>query len=202
LHAKKEKIIKTLFFLNFLFFYLPKHCLGKKIFNRMMIIFAFMKKLLIAIFLVILSSGCVNKMAVENGDQVSVEYSGKLDDNTVFDSNVGKSPLIFTAGAGQMIAGFDAAVIGMNINQEKTFTLPPEQAYGNRMEDLIQRVNQSELKAAIGTEPIIGMVLSASNGMNGTITGISEGIVIVDFNHELAGKSLTFTIKILGIQKK
>lgn len=161
-----------------------------------------MKKLLIAIFLVILSSGCVNKMAVENGDQVSVEYSGKLDDNTVFDSNVGKSPLIFTAGAGQMIAGFDAAVIGMNINQEKTFTLPPEQAYGNRMEDLIQRVNQSELKAAIGTEPIIGMVLSASNGMNGTITGISEGIVIVDFNHELAGKSLTFTIKILGIQKK
>lgn len=168
----------------------------------MMIIFAFMKKLLIAIFLVILSSGCVNKMAVENGDQVSLEYTGKLDDNTVFDSNVGKSPLNFTAGAGQMIAGFDSAVIGMNVNQEKTFTLPPEQAYGNKRDDLIQRVNQSELKAAIGVEPAVGMALTASNGMNGTITNISNGMVSIDFNHELAGKSLTFTIKILNIQKK
>ncbi|MFA5303589.1 MAG: peptidylprolyl isomerase [Candidatus Nanoarchaeia archaeon] len=161
-----------------------------------------MKKLLIAIFLVIMLSGCVSKMVVENGDKVSLEYTGTLEDGTVFDSNIGKDALNFTAGAGQMIAGFDAAVIGMSVGQEKTFTLPPEQAYGAKQEGLVQKINQSELKASIGTEPVIGMVLSASNGMSGTITNISEGIVSVDFNHELAGKSLTFTIKILDIQKK
>ncbi|MFA5333515.1 MAG: peptidylprolyl isomerase [Candidatus Nanoarchaeia archaeon] len=161
-----------------------------------------MKKLLIALFLVILLSGCVNKMFVENGDQVFLEYTGTLEDGTVFDSNVGKDALNFTAGAGQMIAGFDAAVIGMSVGQGKTFTLPPEQAYGAKREELVQKINQSELKASIGTEPAIGMVLSASNGMSGTITNISEGIVSVDFNHELAGKSLTFTIKILDIKKK
>jgi FKBP-type peptidyl-prolyl cis-trans isomerase SlyD len=161
-----------------------------------------MKKLLIPMFLIILLSGCVNKMVIENGDQVSLEYTGTLSDGTVFDSNAGKDALVFTAGAGQMIAGFDAAVIGMNIGEEKTFTLPPEQAYGIRRDDLIQRINQSELKTLIGAEPAIGMVLSASNGMSGTITNISEGIVSVDFNHELAGKTLTFSIKILDIQKK
>lgn len=160
-----------------------------------------MKKLLIALLLVILVSGCVNQMVIENGDQVSLEYTGTLADGTVFDSNVGKSALTFTAGAGQMIAGFDSAVIGMVMGQEKTFTLPPEQAYGNRREELVQKINLSELKAAIGMDPAVGMSLSASNGMQGIVTNISEGIVSVDFNHELAGKSLTFKIKILEINK-
>ncbi|MDD4353118.1 MAG: peptidylprolyl isomerase [Candidatus Nanoarchaeia archaeon] len=161
-----------------------------------------MKKLLIYLIFVILLSGCVNKMNIENGDQVSLEYTGTLSDGTVFDSNVGQNALEFTAGAGQMIAGFDTAVIGMSIGQEKTFTLPPEQAYGNKRDELIQNINKSELKEAIGTEPVVGMPLSASNGMSGMITLISNEVVSIDFNHELAGKSLTFTIKILDIKKK
>lgn len=161
-----------------------------------------MKKLLISLIFLILLSGCVNKMTIENGDQVSLEYTGTLSDGTVFDSNVGKDALTFNAGAGQMIKGFDDAVIGMSVGEEKTFTLPPEEAYGNKRDDMIQRMNESELKTALGTEPIVGMTLSASNGMNGIITNISEGMVSIDFNHELAGKSLTFKIKILDIKKK
>ncbi len=161
-----------------------------------------MKKLLILLSLIVLSSGCVNKMVIENGDQVSLEYTGTLNDGTIFDSNVGKDALTFTAGAGQMIAGFDAAVVGMNVGEEKTFTLAPSEAYGERNEEYVQKMNASELKNIIGQEPIIGMVLTASNGARGTIIDISEGFASIDFNHELAGKSLTFKIKILDIKKK
>jgi peptidylprolyl isomerase len=161
-----------------------------------------MKKLLIPLVLLILLSGCANKMTIENGDQVSLEYTGNLNDGTIFDSNVGKDALVFTAGAGQMIKGFDDAVVGMSVGEEKTFTLAPEDAYGNIKEDMVQKLNLSELKTSIGTEPVIGMVLNAANGMSGKITNISEKIVSIDFNHELAGKSLTFKIKILDIKKK
>ena len=69
-------------------------------------------------------------MKVKQGDKVKVHYTGTLEDGTEFDSSEGKDPLEFTAGAGQMIKGFDEAVIGMEVNEEKEIKIPPEQAYG------------------------------------------------------------------------
>jgi peptidylprolyl isomerase len=180
--------------LFFYFFYL-------NIFNIKVNDFVAMKKLLILLPLIILSSGCVNNMGIVNGDLVSLEYTGTLSDGTVFDSNVGGQALTFTAGAGQMIAGFDAAVIGMGIGEEKTFTLAPSEAYGERNEDYVQKLNATDLKNILGQEPIVGMVLTAGNGASGKIISIADGIVSIDFNHELAGKALTFKIKILDVKK-
>ncbi|MDD2678901.1 MAG: peptidylprolyl isomerase, partial [Candidatus Nanoarchaeia archaeon] len=134
-------------------------------------------------------------------DTVSLHYTGTLEDGAVFDSSVGKQPLTFTAGAGQMISGFDSAVMGMGVGDKKTFTLSPSQAYGEVRQDLIHGMGKADLMNALGQEPAVGMVLSASNGMTGTITNISNEIVSIDFNHELAGKALTFTIEVVDIKK-
>ena len=74
---------------------------------------------------------------VEKGDAVSVHYTGKLEDGSVFDSSVGREPLPFRVGAGQMIRGFDAGVVGMKVGDKKTLTIPPEDAYGVANPDMI-----------------------------------------------------------------
>jgi FKBP-type peptidyl-prolyl cis-trans isomerase len=75
-------------------------------------------------------SSAKNAAVVKTGDTVKVDYTGKLENGTVFDSSEGKQPLEFEVGAGQMISGFDKGVIGMKVGQTKTLTLPPEEAYG------------------------------------------------------------------------
>jgi len=74
--------------------------------------------------------GVAHDGVVKAGDVVAVDYTGKLEDGTVFDSSEGRQPLMFEVGAGQMIAGFDAGVVGMKLGESKTLTIPPEQAYG------------------------------------------------------------------------
>ena len=86
-------------------------------------------KQVIPILLILLLVGCVS-VGVKKGDRVKVHYTGKLEDGSVFDSSIGKDPLEFTAGAGQMIKGFDSAVIGMEVGEEKEVKIPPEEAYG------------------------------------------------------------------------
>ena len=160
-----------------------------------------MKKLLISLAFVLIISGCADNMAIKQGDMVSLEYTGTLSDGSVFDSNKGGQALTFTAGAGQMIAGFDAAVIGMGIGDEKTFSLPPSQAYGEVSQELIQQIKVSELAKTIGQEPQMGMVLMTPQGHSGRITSLENDFATIDFNHELAGKELTFSIKIIDVKK-
>lgn len=85
---------------------------------------------LLPILLILLLVGC-QTMAVKKGDRVKVHYTGTLEDGSEFDSSIGKDPLEFTAGAGQMIKGFDDAIIGMEVDEEKTIKIPPEEAYGS-----------------------------------------------------------------------
>jgi FKBP-type peptidyl-prolyl cis-trans isomerase 2 len=145
------------------------------------------------------------------GDVVEVDYIGRLENGTVFDTSVEAEakkaklplrekyePLRFTVGAGQMITGFDAAVVGMKEGDEKNATIPPEQAYGKKREDLVLSIPVSNIQ---GGDVEVGMVLVSSN-MRGVVTDISGGNATVDFNHELAGKTLVFTIKMVKIEKK
>ncbi|MBI4019274.1 MAG: peptidylprolyl isomerase [Candidatus Aenigmarchaeota archaeon] len=140
-------------------------------------------------------------MAVEKGDHIFVDYTGTLGDGTVFDSSEGKEPLEFDAGAGQMIKGFDDAVIGMKKGETKSVTIAAKDAYGERSEDNVIGVSLTKIRDAGIIDPKVGDVLSMS-GQPVKIVSIDGGIVRVDANHPLAGKDLTFKIKVVDIRKK
>jgi FKBP-type peptidyl-prolyl cis-trans isomerase 2 len=135
------------------------------------------------------------------GDTVNVSYTGTFTNGTVFDSSVGKQPLQFTVGSGQLIKGFDQGVIGMRLNEQKTITIPANEAYGEVNPALIVPVPSN----AFGNQTMrVGMVVSATtNGIvnQGMVTAVNNTTVMVDFNPPLAGKTLIFTIKVLAIKK-
>ncbi|MFZ2499860.1 MAG: peptidylprolyl isomerase [Methanosarcina sp.] len=147
---------------------------------------------------------------VENGDAVSVDYVGKLEDGTVFDTSVkeaaieagmynemrGYKPLTFTVGAGQMIKGFDDGVVGMRVGEEKTLKIPPEEAYGEYREELSSEIPVD----AVDFTPEVGMQLATETGMRGIVTKVSENNFVIDFNHELAGKTLIFEVKVVSLE--
>ncbi|MBI5554169.1 MAG: peptidylprolyl isomerase [Candidatus Diapherotrites archaeon] len=139
-------------------------------------------------------------MTVAKGDTIKVDYRGTLLDGTEFDSSAGRGPLEFVAGAGQMIKGFDEAVIGMKLGEEKKITLPPQEAYGYPKPELFQSVPLEVLRQN-GIEPKVGLSLTTSTGQRGIITEISDSNAVINFNHELAGKTLVFYLKVMDIQK-
>ena len=155
----------------------------------------------------------VNKnMAAAKGDTVSVNYIGKLDTGELFDTSIKEeaqkagmplrpsyAPLSFKVGAGQMIPGFDAAVVGMKIGEEKTATLLPAQAYGERSTDAVISVPLDKIGNSTGIK--VGALLYAQNGATGKVTAVNSTTATVDFNSELAGKTLVFTIRMVNITK-
>lgn len=137
----------------------------------------------------------------KKGDSVKVHYTGKLDDGTVFDSSVGREPLDFTVGAGQLIAGFDEAVVGMAAGEKKTVRIAAEQAYGPHNPEMTLQVPRSDLPADI--QPELGMQLEASqeggHSMVVTVVEVTDESVTFDANHPLAGKALTFDIEVVEL---
>jgi peptidylprolyl isomerase len=137
----------------------------------------------------------------KQGDSVKVHYTGKLDDGTVFDSSVGREPLDFTVGAGQLIAGFDEAVVGMALGEKKTVRIAAEQAYGPHNPEMTLQVPRSDLPADI--QPELGMQLEASqeggHSMVVTVVEVTDESVTFDANHPLAGKALTFEIEVVEL---
>ena len=162
------------------------------------------KNLLIIIGIIVIASvllitpSITGGAVIKAGDNISLDYTGKLTDGTVFDTSIGKQPFAFIAGAGQTISGFDNAVLGMKLGEEKTFTIAPEDAYGNRIDELIIDMNKTELTEMIGVEPYIGMELYSETG-SVTVVGLNDENATIDLNHPLAGKELVFNIKILKI---
>nr|QNO54109.1 trigger factor [Methanosarcinales archaeon ANME-1 ERB7]QNO56591.1 trigger factor [Methanosarcinales archaeon ANME-1 ERB7]QNO56626.1 trigger factor [Methanosarcinales archaeon ANME-1 ERB7] len=135
------------------------------------------------------------------GDTIRVHYTGTLDNGTVFDSSVGREPLQFTIGLGQMIPGFDKGVVGLNLNESKTITIPADQAYGQYRADLVQVAARDQFPP--DSELEVGQVLQVSQP-NGqiilvTITNVTDTNVTLDANRPLAGKNLTFEIQLVEI---
>ncbi len=161
--------------------------------------------LLIALLsgIVLLTSGCSGSSAVAgDGDTVRVDYTGTLEDGTTFDTSVGREPLEFTLGAGQMIPGFETAVYGLKIGQSKTVTIPAEEAYGRHRDDLITVVEREQLPADL--DPKIDQQLRMQQTDGSTVivivTDVSETTITVDANHPLAGEDLTFEIELVEIK--
>lgn len=136
--------------------------------------------------------------AVKKGDKIKVDYTGKLLDGSVFDSSIGREPLEFIVGAGQMIKGFDSGVIGMKIGETKTITLSPQEAYGEHDPALLRTFNANQLPDFNKLKP--GMVLTATNGQTYPVVEVNDTNAVIDFNPPLAGKTLVFEIKLLSIE--
>jgi len=134
---------------------------------------------------------------VKEGDNVSVHYAGKLENGNIFDSSIGKQPLSFTVGAGQMIKGFDDAVVGMKAGDIKTATLPPEEAYGTVDPNKIITFDKNNVPDFDKME--VGQSVVAGNGVPGKIISKDENSLVIDFNHDLAGKTLIFEIQLVSI---
>jgi peptidylprolyl isomerase len=138
---------------------------------------------------------------VKDGDLVKVHYTGKLVNGEQFDSSVGREPLEFTVGAGQMIKGFDDAMPGMNLGEKKTINIAPEDGYGPRSEDAIIEFPKENVPADMKLEPGMPLTLSNQAGqpVQVIVVEVKEEVIILDANHFLAGQELIFDIELVEI---
>ena len=136
----------------------------------------------------------------KKGDTVRIHYTGKLDDGRQFDSSEGGEPLEFTLGQRQVIAGFENAVEGMTPGDEKTVAIEPEQAYGKRDENLVQKVARDrfpdDAKVEVGTQ---FQASTQSGPVVVTVVDMDDEEVTVDANHMLAGQRLTFALRLVEV---
>jgi peptidylprolyl isomerase len=145
----------------------------------------------------------------KKGDKVKVHYTGRLEGGDVFDSSecsddecgCGAGPLEFTVGKGEVIRGFEKAVVGMNVGDKKTLTIPAKDAYGKRNEEMVVTLDRSDVPEDVAPEVGMRLEVTQENGQDFpvTITEVSETHVTIDANHPLAGMDLTFDIRLVEI---
>lgn len=155
-------------------------------------------------------------MSIATGDSVTLEYTGRLDDGTVFDTSreaVAQenglaeaqpdreyAPLTFEVGADQVITGMEAELIGLDSGTSTTITVPPGDAYGEWTEERVQEFDTEELQEMVGGHELTeGAYLEAQNGQPGELIHVDEESVRVDFNPELAGETLEFDVEIVDV---
>lgn len=135
---------------------------------------------------------------IEKGSKVKVHYTGKFEDNNIFDSSVDKDPLEFVVGEGMLIPGFENGVIGLDAGDKKTIEIQPEEAYGPFREELINEVPRQNLPEGVQ----VGQMLQAQTDQ-GPITVVlvelTEEVGKIDANHPLAGKKLIFDLEVLNV---
>ncbi len=141
-------------------------------------------------------------MVIEKGNNVVIEYEGRLENGQVFDSSEGKEPLEFEVGSGSVIKGFDEAVVGMEKGQEKEFEIESENAYGPVREELKREVPKSALQFDQEPKEGMGLMLTSQEGKQipAKIVSVGDENITIDLNHPLAGKKLIFKIKIVDVK--
>jgi len=137
-------------------------------------------------------------MKIEEGKKVKVHYTGKFDNNEVFDSSEGKDPLEFTVGQGQLIPGFENGVLGMEAGEKKTVEIEADQAYGEVRDDLFSEVDKAQLPEGVKEGQVLQAMTNAGP-MNVTVKEIKEDKATIDANHPLAGKKLIFDLEIVEV---
>lgn len=136
---------------------------------------------------------------IKAGDQVQIHFTGRFTDGTVFDSSEGRSPLEFTAGGDEVIAGVSQAVIGMKIGDSKTVQIPPTQGFGDRNPDQVQRVDRNLLPPDVQ----VGTALQAQSedgkqSFTVWVAELDDQTALLDANHPLSGRDLEFDIELVG----
>lgn len=139
---------------------------------------------------------------VKANDTVRVHYTGKLADGQVFDSSLEREPLEITLGQGRLIPGFEKGLIDMEVDEQKTVTIPKEEAYGDVQKELFQPIPNENLPQEIA--PQVGMGLMAKNPDGSErqlrVAEVHDDHIVVDANHPLAGKDLTFDLQLVEIK--
>ena len=139
----------------------------------------------------------------KKGDTAYVHYTGRLESGEVFDSSRDGDPLEFEVGSGQVIAGFDEGVEGMTIGDQKTIEIEPTEAYGQRVDALIQSIGREGIK--LDREPEVGMRLGLQlpdgNEIPVTITEVTPDTITIDANHPLAGQKLIFDVELINLKQ-
>lgn len=138
----------------------------------------------------------------KDGDTVLVHYTGTLDDGTVFDSSADREPLEFTLGEGMVVPGFEALVRGLAVGAKKKGRIVPEDAYGERHEEMTAKVPRSQFPSDMELELGDALQLRADDGRvwNVVVTGLADETVTLDGNHPLAGQALTFEVTLVEIR--
>ena len=156
-------------------------------------------------------------MAISDGDAVTIEYTGRLQDGTVFDTSqrdvaeeIGLAaaqpdreygPLTVEVGDGRVIEGLEEALVGMEAGDERTVTLPPEKAYGEPTDERVLEYETANFREMLGgEEPTEGMNVRGQRGEIGEVVDVDEETVRVDFNHELAGETLEFEVEVVEVE--
>ena len=137
-----------------------------------------------------------SNLVTEAGDHVYVHYTGTFDNGEIFDSSVGKEPLDFVVGTGQMIKGFDAAVVGMKEGESKVVTIPPEDGYGPSDPEKIVEVAKNRTPEGVKVGDIL-----YSGSQQIVVLEVKNETVLIDTNPPVAGKNLTFEITMMKIEK-
>jgi len=134
---------------------------------------------------------------IKQGNTVKVHYTGRLEDNTVFDSSDGREPIEFQVGNQQVIEGFESAVMGLAKGDKTTVTIPSDKAYGELRTELIQQVPRNQVPENVE----VGVQLQGVNPQGQpfvvTVTEVNESSVTIDGNHPLSGKTLIFDIEVV-----
>lgn len=138
---------------------------------------------------------------ITQNSTVTVNYTGKLEDGTIFDTSLveGREPLKAKLGEGQLIPGFESGLIDMSIGENKTIEIDPTEAYGEYNESLILEVAKNQVPENIE----IGMMLQTFGPMGPSIVKVLEikdEVVLIDANHPLAGKKLIFDLEVVGVE--
>jgi FKBP-type peptidyl-prolyl cis-trans isomerase 2 len=137
---------------------------------------------------------------IKNGDSVSVNYTGRLEDGTIFDTSLteGREPLTTTLGQGQLIPGFENGLMGMSVGEKKTIELEPKDAYGFVNPEMISEVPLTQVPENVKA----GDMLQGQNQygpIQVTVKEVKENTVVLDMNHPLAGKKLIFDLEVISV---
>lgn len=138
---------------------------------------------------------------VKSGDKVRVHYTGRLDDGTVFDSSREREPLEFTVGAGEVIKGFEDAVEGMEVGEEREARVVADEAYGDRRDDLMLDLPKGQVPEGLDITPGMRLELKQADGqaVPVTVADVGDESVTLDANHPLAGQDLNFELELVEI---
>jgi len=155
-------------------------------------------------------------MAITPGDTVTIEYTGRLEDGSVFDTtdesvaeeaglleeqpNREFEPLTVEVGEGNLIEGMEDGLVGLEAGDSETITIPPEEAYGEASDDQSREFGRDDFESMVGQEAAEGMQVQAQGGATGTVVAVDEDAVTVSFQHPLAGETLTFDIDVLSVE--